>query len=155
MDNYHRSLEALNELIHGVKLTLKDLAIISGVNDRNFRYWCNGKKYPSSKSRLKLAKGIRKHAAKMLVTARMLEESVAINYDKNLEPGEMFDRLGTPSTLNKKERQLYRDIMGLETGYRKSKASPWAKFLGEKTRGGLTFREAVDLWNEQKQRGDK
>jgi hypothetical protein len=144
-----RELHALGQLLHGTRLTLTQLAANSGIHRRQFFYYVSGTHFPIRRNRLKIAGALRQHAAKMLVAARMIEESVKLDPD-TLQPNEVFDRLGVPKDFSREEAQIYQDVLQLEVSYRRQLRGEWQRFLGEATRRGFTFQQAAKFWQEKK-----
>jgi transcriptional regulator with XRE-family HTH domain len=143
------ALSALSRVLENVKFSVRDLADISGIHERQLWYWFSGERYPVARNRLRLARAIRKQAARMLVTARMLEESASLN-PPDLIPDELMERVGTPQDYTKAEAMAYRQILGLEASYRKHRTSEYAKFTGKLMKEGVPLAEAARLWHQTK-----
>ena len=148
----NRPPAALKQLLNNVTFTYRDLAALSAVHERSIWYWLAGQRYPIARNRLKIAQGIRKQAARMLVSARMLEESVRI--DPADEVSVIFDRLGTPENLTKQEATLYKEILGLEATYRKRKTNKYTEYVAIHRRQGHSMKEVAQMWRQEHGRGE-
>jgi hypothetical protein len=144
-----RELRAFGQLLQSTRLTLKALAESAEINQRQFIAYISGEHFPIRRNRLKIALAMRKHAAKMLVAARMIEESVKLD-PSTTKPGELFDRLGVPHDFSREEARIYQDVLQLEVDYRKSFRGEYQMFVGQATRHGFTFQQAAKFWHEKK-----
>jgi len=125
-----------------------DLAKWAGVSLRTMVYWLGGKKFPNKEHCIRLSEGLRRRAARMLVTARILEDTVGVQSGEPM-PSIVIDSQPLPGGYTKKDAERYQQIVGRLPDWRKSQLSDYQLFTKYWRERGLEMEEIGRLWVER------
>ncbi len=125
-----------------------DLADMAGVSRRTMSYWMGAQRFPTKGSLLRLAVSLRRHAAKMLVTARLMEDMVGAQSDVEV-PARILDAERLPEGYTKKDAERYNDIVGQLPDWRRSQLSDYQLFTRYWRGRGLSMEEVAKLWTQK------
>ncbi len=140
-----------HNLAHALKAVLVrrcDLADMAGVSRRTMSYWMGAQRFPTKGSLLRLAVSLRRHAAKMLVTARLMEDMVGAQSDAKV-PARVLDEKELPEGYTKKDAERYNDIVGQLPDWRRSQLSDYQLFTRYWRGRGLSMEEVAKQWTQK------